>query len=77
MIVESFHAGKLDEVYSRFHEKGRMLPVGLLYIDSWLSKDGSKCFQLMETDNKTLFSAWIEKWVDLVDFDVIEVGEKP
>lgn len=27
-----------------------MLPGGLVYINSWLEKEGDRCFQLMETD---------------------------
>ena len=39
MVVEHFHQGCLEKVYDRFHAKGRMLPEGLIYIDSWLSAD--------------------------------------
>jgi hypothetical protein len=39
----------------RFHAKGRMLPEGLAYLNSWLEKDGNRCFQLMETND--LYSA--------------------
>ena len=53
-----------------------MLPDGLGYIDSWLEKDGDRCFQLMETDSPDLFEKWIASWSDLVSFEVIEL-EKP
>jgi hypothetical protein len=53
-----------------------MLPDGLGYIDSWLEKDGDRCFQLMETDSPELFETWIASWNDLVSFEVIEL-EKP
>jgi hypothetical protein len=65
-------------VYERFREKGRMLPDGLRYIDSWLEKDGDRCFQLMETDAPELFEEWIDAWRDLVAFEVIELdAQKP
>ena len=31
----------------------------------------------METQNPELFKTWIENSEDLVDFEVIELGEKP
>ena len=77
MVIEKFQPGMLDEVYKRFHDKGRMTPEGLTYIDSWLEKDGDRCFQLMETEDKALFSVWTKNWDDLTDFEIIEIGEKP
>jgi hypothetical protein len=76
MVVETFIPGGKPRVYERFVEKGRMLPEGLRYIDSWVEKDGDRCFQLMETDSPQLFSVWIEKWSDLVSFEVIELAPK-
>ena len=77
MIIETFYPGCLEEAYYRFHQSGRMLPVGLHYIESWLENDGSRCFQLMETEQPELFDQWMECWNDLVDFEIIELGEKP
>lgn len=37
MLVETFRKGALEQIYNRFHEKGRMLPEGLIYPDSWLA----------------------------------------
>ncbi len=54
-----------------------MLPEGLHYIDSWLSADRSKCFQLMETDDIALFDEWIVNWNDLIDFEIIPVEDSP
>ena len=54
-----------------------MLPEGLIYIDSWLSADKNTCFQLMQSENFFLFQQWIEKWDDLVRFEIIELGEQP
>ena len=64
-------------VYERFQQHGRMLPEGLAYLDSWLEKDGDRCFQLMETDSPGLFAEWIDHWKDLVSFEVIEIESPP
>lgn len=76
MVIETFKDGKLAEVYSRFHRLGRMMPEGLFYLDSWLEKNGHRCFQLMETDNPALFSEWIKQWADLVSYEIVEIGPK-
>ena len=77
MVIETFFENCLENVYERFHEKGRMLPEGLHYIDSWLTKDGSRCFQLMETERYELFQEWTSSWDDLTNFEIAEIGEKP
>ena len=77
MVIEHFAPGAKEKIYDRFREKGRMLPDGLVYIDSWLEKDGDRCFQLMETTDRALIDEWLENWKDLVSFEVIELGEKP
>jgi hypothetical protein len=58
MVIESFAPGGKAKIYARFHEKGRMLPAGLVYVDSWIARDGDRCFQLMETHDPSLFAAW-------------------
>jgi hypothetical protein len=77
MVIETFVPGGKAKIYERFHEKGRMLPAGLAYIDSWLTSDGERCFQLMETEDRSLFAAWTERWNDLVEFEIVELGDKP
>ena len=77
MVIETFLPGCKAKIYERFHAQGRMLPNGLVYLNSWLEKDGDRCFQLMETDDPSLFQRWIDNWKDLVRFEVIEIGEKP
>jgi Protein of unknown function (DUF3303) len=71
MVLETFRPGCRERVYERFREKGRMLPDGLRYIDSWVEQDGSRCFQLMETDSPELFEQWTAAWNDLVSFEII------
>ena len=77
MVIESFFPGCKARHYERFHQKGRMLPEGLVYVNSWLEKDGDRCFQLMETDDSFLFQVWFEHWKDLAAMEVVELGEKP
>ena len=77
MVIETFLPGCKDKVYKRFREQGRMLPVGLEYQESWLEHQGNRCFQLMSAKHDELFEEWIENWNDLVQFEVIALGEKP
>jgi len=77
MVIERFAPGAKERIYERFHRQGRMLPDGLHYVNSWLEKDGDRCFQLMETSDRALFQAWFERWEDIVSFELIELGEKP
>jgi hypothetical protein len=60
-------------VYERAAEKGRMLPPGLLYLDSWIDERLQKCFQLMETDDPNVLDEWMEEWSDLVRFEIVPV----
>ena len=77
MVIEHFRSGTSQAVYARFAEKGRMLPDGLVYLDSWLSAQDDTCYQLMQTDRPETFDKWMRHWNDLVDFEVIELKEKP
>jgi hypothetical protein len=56
MVIETYTSGP-GPVYRRAAERGRMLPPGLTYIDSWVVDDDAldRCFQLMETDRAALF----------------------
>ena len=73
MVVERFKNGDPEPVRQRFAQRGRMLPDGLEYVDSWIQTDGSVCYQLMRTDRRDLFDEWIGNWSDIVDFEVIPV----
>ena len=73
MVIETFLRGA-EPVYARAAERCRMLPEGLLYLDSWVdARDRDRCFQLMETDDPSLFEPWIAAWSDLADFEVVPV----
>ena len=73
MVVERFRPGAVTEIYRRFAEKGRMMPEGLNYIESWITDDLSVCYQLMETDDHALFAEWTRNWDDLTDFEIVPV----
>ena len=73
MIVERFATGRAPEVYQLVRERGRMLPEGLVYIDSWVSANLETCFQLMECDDPVVLQEWIAQWGDLVTFEIIPV----
>lgn len=77
MVIEQFVPGKKEQVYERFRTRGRLMPEGLHFVESWLEKDGDRCFQLMETGDFSLFARWTANWSDLVRFEIIELGEKP
>ena len=74
IVIERFKSLEAaTAVYQRFAERGRMLPDGLNYLDSWVTESLDRCFQLMETDDPKLFEQWIDCWQDLVEFEVIPV----
>jgi hypothetical protein len=73
MVVEHYINGP-QPVYERAAQRGRMLPDGLRYIDSWIVADGlDHCFQLMETDDPSLIDTWLEHWRDLASFTAYPV----
>ncbi len=73
MVVERFKAGAAPEVYHRARDKGRMMPDGLEYVASWVDLEFKTCYQLMRTDDASLFAAWTNAWKDLVEFEIVPV----
>ena len=73
MVIERFKNGNARPIYARSKEKGRMLPDGLRYVDSWVEANLGRCFQLMECDDPRLFQGWVIRWQDLVDFEIVPV----
>ncbi|KST67222.1 DUF3303 domain-containing protein [Mastigocoleus testarum] len=73
MVIERFKDGKTKEIYRRFQEKGRMMPKGLKYLDSWVEVNLNRCFQLMECDDLCLLQEWILQWQDLAEFEIIPI----
>ena len=73
MIVERFHPGKVRSVYERVGEKGRMMPDGVSYINSWIAEDLSICYQVIESSSEEKILEWTRHWDDLCDFEIVRV----
>jgi hypothetical protein len=71
MVVERFRDARA--VYQRASDRGRMIPEGVRYVDSWIDASFGRCFQLMECDDLSLLMAWIAHWTDLAEFEVVPV----
>jgi hypothetical protein len=73
MVIETYTQGP-GPVYARAAERGRMLPPGLVYLDSWIdARRLDRCFQLMEAAEPGAFDAWVAAWRDLVQFEIVPV----
>jgi len=70
VVIERFRNGDPVPVYRRFRDRGRLAPDDLRYIDSWVTTDLTRCFQVMEAPNRERLDEWIAKWADIVDFEV-------
>jgi hypothetical protein len=73
MIVEHFKNDDPLPIYRRFRDRGRLAPDGLIYVSSWVDEQLHCCYQLMETEDRTLIDRWISNWSDLVEFEVYPV----
>lgn len=73
MVVERFAPGRVDEVYRIVRERGRQLPDGLVYVDSWVAAGLDVCFQLMECEDPVLFQEWAARWGDLAKMEIVPV----
>ena len=71
MVIERFK--DVDAIGVRIRAKGRMLPDGVSYHAGWIEPDGSRCFQLMEAPNANALTPWIERWKDLMEFEIVPV----
>ncbi len=75
MVIERFRDNDMVPVYQRLRERGRSLPEGLEYLESWIAADFSRCFQLMRCDDLKLIQAWILQWRGSgVTFEIIPVA---
>jgi hypothetical protein len=73
MIIERFRDGDAGPVYRRFRERGRLAPLGLEYVNSWVASDLRVCYQIMQCDDRQLLDEWMSNWSDIVDFEVHDV----
>jgi hypothetical protein len=77
MIIEHFKGGDPIPVYRRFRDRGRMAPEEVRYVNSWVTSDLTRCYQVMESPDRARLDAWLQRWEDLVDFDVVPVITSP
>jgi len=74
MVIERFRDNDMVPVYQRLRERGRSLPEGLEYVDSWVEANFARCFQLMRCDDLRLFQQWVLQWRGLgVALEIIPV----
>jgi hypothetical protein len=75
MVIEKFAPDWKEHVYAHFEQHGRLLPDGLEYLDSWRVKNANLCYQLMQTDDFSLFEVWKSNWDELGPWGTIEIFE--
>jgi len=74
MVIERFENDDMVPVYRLAREKGRQLPDGLEYVDSWVAADFSRCFQLMRCEDAALLQQWVLAWRGTgVRFEIVPV----
>jgi Protein of unknown function (DUF3303) len=73
MVIERFRDRDAKAVYRRLRDRGRGLPDGLRYVDSWIEASFERCFQLMECDDARRLQQWVLFWGDLVEFEIVPV----
>lgn len=74
MVIEHFDQARVKDIYRRFHERGRMMPDGLRYVDSWIQADLARCFQVMECDDVAVLQEWVLEWSDLAHFEIVPLA---
>lgn len=74
LVIERFKNRDPAPIYARLRERGRSMPEGLRYVDSWIEVNFDRCFQLMECDDPLLLQRWILQWRDLMEFEVVPVS---
>lgn len=76
MLIEYYKPVCYEAIHDRFNQRGRLLPEGLHYLESWVSREKNVCFQLMQTDNAALFPVWFRRWDDLIEFTVYPINRR-
>jgi hypothetical protein len=73
LVIERFRDADPLPVYRRFRDRGRLAPAGVRYHASWVTQDLTRCYQVMECEDRALLERWMEAWQDLVEFEVLPV----
>jgi hypothetical protein len=61
LVTETFRGCDPVPVYRRFRDRGRLAPDGLTYVGSWITDDLTRCYQVMECDDRSLPDEWISQ----------------
>lgn len=74
MVIERFRDNDMVPIYQRVSERGRSIPQGLKYVDSWIEPNFGRCFQLMECEDLRLIQEWVLNWRGMdVTFEIVPV----
>jgi hypothetical protein len=73
MVIEHFRNQDAIAIYTHLRDKGRGLPEGLRYIDSWVEPNFDRCFQLMDCEDLRLVQEWVLHWRELGTFEIVPV----
>jgi hypothetical protein len=73
VVVEHYRNGDPLPVYRRLRAQGRQMTAGVEYRGSWVTADLAHCYQVMECADRAALDAWIARWSDLVDFELMPV----
>jgi len=73
LVIEQFRNGDPLPVRTRFIERGRMLPAGVVYHASWIDPSRARCFQIMEAADAQALEPWVAQWSDIVEFEIVPV----
>ncbi len=60
MVIEHFKDRSAAPIGERFGREGRMLFEGISYNGSWVDEKGSRCFQLMQAQDRQALESWIK-----------------
>jgi Protein of unknown function (DUF3303) len=73
MVIETFRNQDAKSIYRRLRDKGRQMPEGVTFVNSWVQADFDRCFQLMECGEVILLQKWVAQWSDLMEFEIVPV----
>jgi hypothetical protein len=72
-VIERIEGGDPKAMGERFQRNGRMLPEDVLYQASWMESADARCFQIMEAPSLESLNVWVQRWHNLVDFEIVPV----
>jgi hypothetical protein len=64
MVIEKFRNRDAKAVYRRLRDCGRQMPEGLTIVNSWVTVDLTRCFQVVECEHVALLQQWVAAWSD-------------